>query len=163
MILLLNDYYFNHSKGGITVKKEFTCYCGLYCEACAIKVKVFPAARVLYDEMMKTGFENVVSNLPGGDVFWQFLKDIAENWVCVSCREGSGMPDCKVRECAKGKGVSMCALCESYPCGVFLDFAAGYEELKKDNEMLREKGWAAWAAMMDAREAEMKKLSCIDF
>jgi len=31
--------------------RKYACYCGLYCENCAVKAKVEPAARVLFDEM----------------------------------------------------------------------------------------------------------------
>ena len=28
--------------------RKYSCYCGLYCENCAVKVKVEPAAKVLF-------------------------------------------------------------------------------------------------------------------
>ena len=40
--------------------KKYMCYCGLYCENCATKAKVEPAAKVLYSEMKKAGFEDIV-------------------------------------------------------------------------------------------------------
>ena len=33
------------------MNQKYTCYCGLTCENCACKVKVEPAAKVLYAEM----------------------------------------------------------------------------------------------------------------
>ena len=36
--------------------KKFSCYCGLYCGNCAVKVKIEPAAKVLYHEMKSAGF-----------------------------------------------------------------------------------------------------------
>ena len=56
------------------MNREYTCYCGLYCENCAVKVKVEPASKVLYDEMKKAGFEDIMQFLPDGDKFWSFLK-----------------------------------------------------------------------------------------
>jgi hypothetical protein len=129
------------------------CYCGLYCENCAVKVKVFPAAKTLYEEMKNAGFDNVVNNLPGGDGFWSFLTNIAEHWECKSCKEGSGNPGCVVRKCAEEKGVQMCALCESYPCELIDNFDAGYPVLKLDNALLRDKGIDAWAKLQDERQA----------
>ena len=131
--------------------KHFACYCGLYCENCAIKVKVFPAAKLLYDEMKSAGFDDVVNSIPGGDGFWSFLKSIAENWICTSCRDGSGNPGCKVRVCAQEKGVEMCALCADYPCDLIDNFDEGYPMLKLDNALLREKGWEAWGSLQDKR------------
>ena len=37
--------------------KKFTSYCGLYCENCAVKARLVPASKVLYEEMIKAGFE----------------------------------------------------------------------------------------------------------
>ena len=133
--------------------KRYACYCGLYCENCAIKVKVYPAAKTLYDEMRQAGFNDVVESLPGGNEFWSFLKDMAENWICVSCRDGSGNPGCEVRVCAREKGVEMCALCESYPCELIDNFDEGYPILKQDNALLRDKGWEDWARLQDERKA----------
>ena len=134
--------------------KQFACYCGLYCENCAIKVKVYPAAKTLYGEMKNAGFDDVVNNIPGGDGFWTFLKDIAENWICTSCREGSGNPGCQVRKCAQDKGVDMCALCSEYPCETFNSFDEGYPILRHDNALLRAEGWDAWGALQDKRRTD---------
>jgi len=133
--------------------KKYTCFCGLYCENCAVKVKITPAAKVLYNEMKVAGFEEIIHFIPNGDGFWSFLKEMAENGTCSSCREGSGNPGCAVRICAKNKGIEMCALCESYPCEHFTEFFKGYPILKSDNALLREKGWGAWAKLQDERQA----------
>ena len=47
--------------------RKYTCYCGLYCENCAVKAKVEPAAKVLFEEMKKAGFEEVIGYIPGGE------------------------------------------------------------------------------------------------
>jgi hypothetical protein len=130
------------------------CYCGLYCENCAVKAKVEPAAKVLYDEMQKLGFEEIMPFFPDGDKFWSFLKGMSAKGICISCKAGSGNPACKVRQCAKEKSVEMCALCESYPCALFADFFQGYPMLEHDNAVLREKGWAAWGKLQDERHAK---------
>ena len=133
------------------MKKEFICYCGLYCENCAVKSKVEPAAKVLYDEMKKAGFENVVRFIPDGEGFWRFLKSVSEEGACVSCREGSGNPRCAVRICAKEKEIEICALCESYPCDKFDEFFKSYPILKGDNAILRERGIDKWQKMQEER------------
>ena len=133
--------------------KRYICYCGLYCENCAVKAKVAPASRILYEEMKKVGFEDIIHMIPGGDNFWPFLKDMAEGGVCISCQEGSGNPGCDVRVCAQEKGVEMCALCDDYPCEKFSAYFEGYPVLKHDNALLREKGMDAWAKLQDERLA----------
>ena len=135
------------------MNKNYTCYCGLYCENCAVKAKVEPAAKVLYDELIKANFEEVIPLIPDGDGFWSFLKGMTKDGICVSCREGSGNPGCVVRICAKEKGVEMCALCIDYPCEKFDAFFSGYPALKQDNALLREKGWDVWAKLQDERKS----------
>ena len=134
--------------------KRLACYCGLYCGNCAVKVKVEPAAKDLYDEMKAAGFEDVIAYIPGGEGFWTFLKGMTDNGMCVSCRGGSGNPGCVIRICAKDKGVEMCAFCEDYPCGkfdAFLNVTVGYPVLEHDNTLLRSEGWEAWMALQEGR------------
>ena len=133
--------------------KKYICYCGLYCENCAVKVKIAPTSKILYEEMKKAGFEDIMHFIPGGDGFWPFLKDMADGGICISCQDGSGNPGCGVRICAKEKGVEVCAWCESYPCEKFNAFFEGYPVLKHDNTVLREEGMDAWAKLQDERHA----------
>ena len=133
--------------------RKYTCYCGLYCENCAVKVKVEPAARVLFDEMKKAGFEDVISYIPGGDGFWTFLRGMVVERACISCQDGSGDPGCAIRICAKDKNVDMCAFCKDYPCDKFSAFFKRNTMLERDNALLREKGWEAWAALQDQRKS----------
>jgi hypothetical protein len=138
----------------MNIDKKYACYCGLYCANCAVKVKIEPAAKVLYDEMKSAGFEEVISFIPGGDGFWPFLKGMANEGICISCRDGGGNPGCAVRICAKEKGVEMCAFCDDYPCDKFSDFlnvTVGYPVLESDNALLRDKGWEAWIALQEER------------
>ncbi len=123
------------------------------CANCATKARVEPAAKALYDEMKKAGFEDVVHFLPDGAEFWTFLGGMAENGACMSCLSGSGNPCCGIRICAKEKGMDMCALCADYPCDKFAGLLAGYPMLKGDNALLREKGMDAWMRLQDDRRA----------
>jgi hypothetical protein len=72
--------------------------------------------------------------------------------VCVSCKAGSGNPGCKVRICAKEKGIEVCALCENYPCELFTRYFEGYPVLKHDNSVLREKGMDERSKLQDERQ-----------
>jgi len=134
--------------------KKYSGYCGLYCENCAVKAKVQPASKNLYDEMKKAGYEEFIEYIPEGTGFWTFLKNMALEGTCRSCREGSGNPGCTIRKCAEQKGVEMCAFCDSYPCEAFTIFFEGYPILKEDNALLREKGMDAWLAMQDERRSK---------
>ncbi len=134
--------------------KKYMCYCGLYCENCATKAKVEPAAQVLYKEMKKAGFEDIVQFIPDGNAFWNFLKSMAEEGTCKSCQGGSGNPGCEIRKCATEKDVKMCALCEHYPCEKFAGFFENYPMLKDDNALLRDKGIDVWAKLQDERKTK---------
>ena len=136
------------------MNKEYICYCGLYCENCAVKSRVEPAAQALHTELKKAGFEDIINFIPDGEAFWRFLKSVSEEGACVSCKAGSGNPGCTVRACAQEKGVNMCALCEDYPCDKFPAFFEGYPVLKHDNDFLRAKGMVEWAKMQENRMAQ---------
>ena len=133
---------------------KYTCYCGLYCENCAVKARIEPIATTLYDEMKNAGFEEIIHLIPGGEGFWPFLKGMVEHGVCVSCKDGGGNPSCAVRVCAKEKDVEMCALCNDYPCDKFTAFFKGYPVLEQDNALLRDKGWEPWAELQAERQAK---------
>jgi hypothetical protein len=133
--------------------KKYIGYCGLYCENCAVMAKVGPASKTLYAEMKKAGFEGIIHMIPGGDGFWAFLKSMAENGICISCRDGGGNPGCAVRICAKNKDIKICALCGNYPCEHFAKFFEGYHVLEHDNNLLREQGLDAWSKLQDERRA----------
>lgn len=133
------------------MKEKYTCHCGLYCENCATKARVEPAAKILYDEMKRAGFEDVVGMLPNGKEFWAFLRYMGENGTCGSCRDGGGIPGCAIRHCARERGIVMCADCGDYPCPNFAEMFAGYPVLGEDNDLLRREGMAAWARLQDER------------
>ena len=134
------------------MNKEHICYCGLYCGNCDFKTKIEPAAKILYEEIKKASYDEILQFIPDGDKFWQFLHTWVNHNFCVSCKAGSGNPGCKIRICAKEKSVEMCALCESYPCEYFADLLEGCPILKHDNSVLREKGMDAWSKLQDERQ-----------
>jgi hypothetical protein len=134
------------------MNEKYMCYCGLYCENCVIKVKIEPAAKVLYCEMKKANFENVMDMIPDGKIFWSFLKSMAEDGACAPCKEGGGNPSCAIRVCAEEKAVEMCAFCESYPCDEITQFFEVHPILKDDNTILREEGMEAWSKLQDERK-----------
>ena len=137
------------------MNNKYACYCGLHCENCAVKVKVEPASKVLYEEMKKAGFEEIIHMIPDGGRFWSFLKSMVDPGICVSCKAGGGNPGCVVRICAKEKGIEMCALCKFYPCEKFTKFFEGYPVLKGDNLLLREKGAEAWLKLQAERREKV--------
>jgi len=133
--------------------RKYSCYCGFYCESCAVMAKVEPAAKKLYEEMLSAQFEDVVNLIPDGNEFWRFLKGMYKEGICISCRDGSGPPKCKVRDCAVEKGQDMCAFCSEYPCERFEAFFEAVPVLRDDNELLRDQGWDPWGKLQDERKS----------
>jgi hypothetical protein len=78
---------------------------------------------------------------------------MAEDGICVSCRDGGSNPGCAIRACAKEKGIEMCAFCDGYPCEKFNDMFKGISTLEHDNDLLRKSGWDAWSALQEERLA----------
>ena len=135
------------------MEDKYICYCGLYCENCAVKAKVEPSAKVLHEEMLQAGFEDIIHFIPDGEAFWRFLTTISKQGSCISCQDGSGNPACRVRICAKEKGVELCALCDSYPCEIFGKYLEAYPMLEDDNAFFKENGRGEWMAMQAKRRA----------
>ncbi|HNW99816.1 MAG TPA: DUF3795 domain-containing protein [Candidatus Cloacimonadota bacterium] len=82
------------------------------------------------------------------DEAWK--KEIAEKWsqgfgqemtpemvTCESCMQGETVigfgHQCKVRLCAKEKGLNHCAECADFPCSVLNDWHAHMKNDAKDN------------------------------
>lgn len=110
-----------------------------------------PAAQTLYLELINAGFEDILPYFPDGETFWSYLKSMALEGTCDSCREGSGNSSCRIRVCAKERGFEMCAFCADYPCERYTDLLAGYPVLKEDNRLLQREGQEAWGKMQDER------------
>jgi hypothetical protein len=133
--------------------KKYMCYCGLYCENCKVKAEIGPAAAVLYGKMEEMGFGGIIAMIPNGEGFWKFLTDLAEDRFCISCRDGGGDPACKIRICAREKGIEMCALCKEYPCELLRgNYLERVHMLKEDNILLRDQGIEKWAKLQDKRK-----------
>ena len=92
--------------------------------------------------------------IPNGNTFWSFLKGMAVDGVCISCKAGSGNPGCEVRKCAKEKDIEICALCDNYPCELFEKYFNGYPILKSDNSVLRENGMDVWLKLQNERQTQ---------
>lgn len=85
-------------------------YCGLYCDACCFRV----AVRDLDGRHFM--------NLPEKYVWAKDMALDAEP-PCPGCKaEDSQCSECKIRNCAKEKGLTNCSQCDSFPCGLIADF-----------------------------------------
>ena len=70
-----------------------------------------------YERILRNG--NFDPYMPNFTEFWEFLKALIDAEGCPGCRKGGGNPACKMRTCAREKGVEACPLCNEYPCENF--------------------------------------------
>ena len=130
-------------------------YCGLYCGHCFSKTHIAPTANILCDYMKRQGFETFGPYMPKFTEFWEFLKILIDAEGCPGCRKDGGNPACKMRICARDKGVEACPLCNEYPCENFnwLSSSTSYPMLEKDNQHLQENGLNMWLTMQKERRS----------
>jgi len=122
-------------------------YCGLYCGTCAQRVRVPHQASALMETLHEEGFDDFYQHVPemkdDFPVFWQFLGSLAR-FDC-SCRGGKGgPPDCKIRECARVKSVTVCPECGDYPCAHITTLAEHYSILIPDGRRMQRIGLEKW-------------------
>jgi len=109
----------NSTKPNATTKKEkkmneMIAYCGLTCHSCAI----FLATREENNEKkreMRVEIARVIKEQYGTEYKAEDVGD-CDGCLAEGGRLFSGCRTCKVRECAKAKGVENCARCDEYVC-----------------------------------------------
>jgi len=93
-----------------------------------------------------------------GDVEWQrqIIRDLfgedsdikPEQITCGGCGGDPSIhwsPDCRIRLCAHGRGLTACSQCPEFPCSKLEGFyAEGYEEARRNALRQREVGLEAW-------------------
>lgn len=107
-------------------------YCGIDCDACnkhskeirggAIKLKAGIDAKI--GVAGAAAIRSRIPELKNYKEFYEVLEwfatqeGILNNGNCVKCRNGGGRTTCKIRDCAKEKGIDFCYNCEEYSCGL---------------------------------------------
>lgn len=131
--------------------KDYLCYCGLYCKLCTLITITPQKARELHENLERDGWENFGEfTYEGFKDFWNVLQSMSKlDKTSPLCRGGCGDPECKIRFCAKEKGVDVCAQCDEYPCDLVRDFDKQYHIIIKNNDRIREIGLDAWMREMD--------------
>jgi len=110
-------------------------YCGLTCHKCAI----YLATREEDEEKrrkMRVDIARQIKERYGQECKAEDVSD------CDGCRaEGdrlfSGRKDCKIRKCARDKGVENCAHCGEYACEILEEFFATDPEAKASLDEIR--------------------------
>lgn len=128
-------------------------YCGLYCGLCANRSRIPKRAKQLEETLHEEGMDSWYTRLPSMKdtfpPFWAFLDRLGK--LDCTCRTGGGPPDCKIRGCAKKKGVDACPLCEEYPCTLIENLAEHYVMAVQDGKRLKKIGLKAWVEEQEQR------------
>jgi hypothetical protein len=133
---------------------RYVTYCGLYCGLCAQRNRIPQQASQLQKSLHKEGFDDFYQYVPEMKEtfppFWQFLQELAK-FDCT-CRTGrGGPPDCKIRQCAKQKNVTVCPQCKEYPCTLIQSLAEHYPTLIQDGKHLQKIGLEKWIKEQEER------------
>jgi len=138
---------------GIGEASRLLAYCGLYCGLCAERSRIPQRAKLLREALGEEGWDSwhgsVASMREAFSVFWEFLDGLVKN--DCACRRGGGPPECKIRACAKERGVEACPLCDDYPCGHIERLAEHYVTAIQDGKRLRRIGPEAWLKEQEER------------
>ena len=131
-----------------------TAYCGLFCEDCIpSNKKLFELAGELGKLLEKVGFKHYaalksrrVPMLKEYATFAQVLREICSLRCAAPCREGGGSPQCRVRECAVGKGYAGCWECNSFASCELLQPLRDFhgDNITHNLEMIGRHGMAKW-------------------
>jgi hypothetical protein len=130
---------------------EFVTYCGLYCELCAERGRIPQRAAALQAAMTDEGWPSWGQAMPGFVGFWEFLEKLQVGGGCPGCRADGGYPQCKIRICARSRGVELCAECTDFPCAEIERLGGIYATLLADNRRLRAVGMEQWRREQDER------------
>jgi hypothetical protein len=134
---------------------EFTAYCGLYCADCIPSHKaLFEAAEKLKEELEKCQFENYAEmKSRNNEVFGAYpafeavLSAITDLRCADTCVNGGGNPNCRIRLCAREKGLKGCWECSGFEvCELLEPLATYHGDTPKFNlRLIRENGLENWA------------------
>lgn len=118
---------------------ELIAYCGLYCGACSFKVA------------FEENDREHINRMPA---YYDDLKDKPLQ-PCPGCRLEYKCGDCSIRDCAVGKGIEYCSMCDDFPCDKINKFNSDkkphHGEVISSLELLREIGEKAWLEQMKGK------------
>lgn len=132
-------------------------YCGLYCGECGTyRGKFF---RMLAEELKELieayDHPDWVPKFGGIDFdYEEFLKGLKYYTKLESgcfnenpCKEGCQVPRCKIKPCAKERGVEVCFECKDFPCKNFSRFLENHPDHIKEYEEFMRLGRNEWLRM----------------
>ncbi len=128
-------------------------FCGIYCGNCdmgngTIANTAKKLEKLVEDYEFEKWYQTVKvdeSEKFDFDEFKKSLKWFQKYSLCPGCLEGGGVPDCKVRICAKEKGFEICSECDSLDSCEKLDWIEkNYRKVRDTLREIKEKGKERW-------------------
>jgi hypothetical protein len=105
-------------------RTDMIAYCGLYCGTCpAYTGSMARPARELRGELRRNKCDKAASGLakiPGLEAFKHYeqldalLVTLTQMRCRKPCRAGGGSPECRIRKCAKDRGLTGCWECAGF-------------------------------------------------
>ncbi|MEM0448857.1 MAG: DUF3795 domain-containing protein [Methanomassiliicoccales archaeon] len=128
-------------------------YCGLYCRLCVENSLLPLKARELLNMMEDEGYGRLNRKSEelraSHDIFLRVLNELAD--MKCTCRDGGGFSECKVRACARERGLFVCMECEDHPCDKWNEVAKSYPFLIIDAFRYQDVGKETWAEEQEER------------
>jgi hypothetical protein len=149
----------------VTKRTDSIAYCGLYCGTCpAFTGSMARPGRELRGELRRNKCDQTaacLAKIPGLEAFAHYepfdalLATLARMRCRNSCRTGGGAPECRIRKCAQGKGLSGCRECEGFAACATLRTLEEFGDIDrtylKNLRRIRKYGPAGFAKMQEAR------------
>ena len=142
-------------------EKKLVGYCGLYCGNCGIyKGRIVPKMAADLKELISThGFAEWVPKYEKTDFSFEefqkglkFFSDQERGPYCqVPCKEGGGLPFCKIRPCANEKEVEICFECKEFPCKLFSPFLEKHPEIIEEEKKYKKLGMEMWIKLKEEK------------
>lgn len=145
-------------------KTDMVGYCGLYCGTCpAYTGSMAKPAQELREELRRNKCDKAASRLariPGLGAFEHYeqldalLVTLTKMRCTKPCRAGGGSAECRIRRCAKGKGLSGCWQCDGFAACKTLQALEEFGDIDKtylkNLRKIKRHGLAAFARMQKA-------------
>lgn len=133
--------------------KKLIGYCGAYCGECGMyRGRIYAmVAREFLEILKASDYPDWLPKFVKLDFnFEDFLKGVeyfskedAESYCQVACKEGGGAP-CKIRPCAKERGIEICYECKDFPCEHLSWILEKYPDKLEDYERFKKLGLKGW-------------------
>ena len=127
-----------NDKSGANRAGKFAAACGLYCEACNLYIGT-------HEEPVRLERAAARFNVQTDDV---------SCYGCHSDKRALHCNNCRLYDCAVGRGIAVCAECADYPCSDLKEFQLGRphrNDLWEDAAYYKEHGYDQWLVALRAK------------